>query len=88
MLVGELLYQISERGVTLRCARAQGRLHYSPKDALEPELLDELRAHKQEIMQILREDEEMRRTGVIQSERQVFEMAREFFGLDDRKGTA
>jgi len=88
MLVGELLYQISERGVTLECARTEDRLHYSPKDALEPELLDELRAHKQEIIQILREDEEMRRTGIIQSERQVFDLGREFFGLDDRKGTA
>ena len=30
------------------------------------------------------EDEEMRRTGVIQSERQVFELAHEHFGLNDR----
>ena len=88
MLVGELLYQISERGVTLECARTEDRLHYIPKDVLEPELLEELRAHKQEIIQILREDEEMRRTGIIQSERQVFDLARKFFGLDDRKGTA
>jgi hypothetical protein len=28
----------------------------------------------------MREDEEMRRTGIIQSERQVFELAREHFG--------
>ncbi len=34
----------------------------------------------------LREDEEFRRTGVIQSERQAFEMAREHFGLDERNG--
>jgi hypothetical protein len=32
-----------------------------------------------------KEDEEMRRTGIIQSERQVFEMARAYFGLN-RKG--
>jgi hypothetical protein len=30
------------------------------------------------------EDEEMRRTGIIQSERQIFELAREHFGLDER----
>ena len=29
-----------------------------------------------------REDEEMRRTGIIQSKRQVFEMASEHFGTD------
>ncbi|MBD0354588.1 MAG: hypothetical protein ICV58_05375 [Rubrobacteraceae bacterium] len=40
----------------------------------------ELRVHKQEIIQIMREDEEMRWTGIIQSERQVFDFAREFFG--------
>jgi hypothetical protein len=36
----------------------------------------------------MREDEEMRRTGVIQSERQVFEMARDYFGLDNPEGAA
>jgi hypothetical protein len=85
MLVGELLYRVSERGITLRCDWADDRLHYSPKEALEPELLDELRQHKQEIIQILREDEEMRRTGIVQSERQVFDLAREFFKLSDKE---
>jgi hypothetical protein len=28
----------------------------------------------------------MRRTGIIQSERQVFDLAREHFGLDERGG--
>jgi hypothetical protein len=85
MLVGELLYQISERSVMLQCARTGDRLHYSPKGTLEPELLNELRAHKQEIIKILREDEEMRKTGIIQCERQVFELAREYFGNEDGK---
>lgn len=80
MLVGELLYRIDERGVTLRCGRSDDRLHYTPPGALSPELVAELRTHKQEIIQIIREDEEMRRTGIIQSERQVFDLAREFFG--------
>jgi hypothetical protein len=35
-----------------------------------------------------KEDEEMHRTGIIQSERQVFELAREYFGLNERGGTA
>jgi hypothetical protein len=86
MLVGELLYRISEQGVNLRCDRTEDRLHYSHKGALEPELLDGLRAHKQEIIQILREDEKMRRTGIVQSERQVFDLAREHFGLNQEGG--
>jgi hypothetical protein len=86
MLVGELLYRISEQGVNLRCDRTEDRLHYSPKGALEAELLDELRAHKQEIIQILRDDEKMRRTGIVQSERQVFDLAREYFGLNQEGG--
>ena len=36
----------------------------------------------------MREDEKMRRTGIIQSERQVFELAREYFGPDERGGAA
>jgi len=43
---------------------------------------------KREVIRVLREDEELRRTGIIQSERQVFAMAREFFGLDERDGAA
>ena len=86
MLVGELLYRISEQGVMLRCGRTEDRLHYSPKEALDPELLNELRVRKQEVIRVLREDEQMRRTGIIQSERQVFDLAREHFGLDERGG--
>ncbi len=41
-----------------------------------------------EIIQIMREDEEMRRTGIIQSERQVFGLAREHFGLNEKEGAA
>jgi putative DNA primase/helicase len=37
---------------------------------------------------IMREDEEMRRTGIIQSERQVFELARAYFGTQDEEGAA
>jgi hypothetical protein len=35
-----------------------------------------------------KEDEEMRRSGIIQSERQVFEVTREHFGLNEKGGTA
>lgn len=40
------------------------------------------------LIRIMREDEEMRRTEIIQSEYQVFGLAREYFGLDDHEGAA
>ncbi len=85
MRVGELLYQIDERGVTLQCARAEERLRYAPAGALPPELVAELKKHKPEIIRILREDEEYCRTGIVQCERQVFDLARDHFGEDHKK---
>lgn len=79
MRVGELLYQVAERGVTLRCGRTEDRLQYSPAGTLEPGLLDELREHKREIIRIMREDERLRETDITQSERQVLDLARERF---------
>jgi hypothetical protein len=84
MHVRELLYQISEAGITLTCGPTEDRLNAKPTSALTPELINEIKEHKMEIIQIMREDEQMRRSGIIQSERQVFELAHEFFGLDDR----
>jgi hypothetical protein len=86
MHLGDLLFEISKRGITLTCGRTVDRLNAKPTAALTPELIEEIRQHKQEIIQTLREDEEMRRTGIIQSERQVFDLAREFFGADVSKG--
>jgi len=82
--IGELLHRISEHGVTLRCGRTEDRLHYAPAGTLPPELVAELKERKQEIIRILREDEELRRTGKIQSERQVFDLARGYFGKGDK----
>ncbi len=67
MLVGELLCRIEERGVTLTCGRNEDRLHYSPPGALPPDLVDELKARKEEVIRILREDDEFERTGIIQA---------------------
>ena len=88
MRVGELLYRIEEHGVSLRCGRTEHRLSYLPTGALPPQLVAELKQHKQEVIQILREDEEFRRSGRIQSERQVFDLAREFFAKDKQEGAA
>jgi tubulysin polyketide synthase-like protein len=77
--VGELLCQIAEQGVTLRCSQTEERLQYSPAGALPPDLVVELKEHKPEVIQILREDEEYLRTGIIRGERQVFDLARAYF---------
>jgi hypothetical protein len=71
MHTGTLLSLIAEHGVSLRCGRAADRLHYAPAGALPPELVAKLKERKQELIRILREDEELRRTGKIQSERQI-----------------
>jgi hypothetical protein len=59
-----------------------------PATSLTPVLTTAIKEHKAAIIQVLREDELMRRTGVIQSERQVFELAREFFGLDNTENVS
>jgi hypothetical protein len=76
------LHAISEAGLTVTASKTEGTLKVSPAGGISPELAAAIRAHKEDIMRIVREDEEMHRTGVIQSERQAFEMAREYFGLD------
>jgi hypothetical protein len=88
MVVGELLYQIDQAGVMLSYFADEDRLNAKPTTALTPELVDEIREHKMEIIRIMREDEEMNRTGIIQSERQVFDLAQEYFGFDEREGAA
>ena len=84
MHVGELLYRIAEQGVSLRCGRKEDRLHYTPAGILPPELVAELKARKREVIQILREDEEYRRTGTLQCKRQVFDLARSYFAEEGK----
>jgi hypothetical protein len=84
--VGDVLFAISEAGLTLRASKTEDTLKVYPAECITPELAAAIKEHKADIIRIMREDEEMRRTGVIQSERQVFEMAREHFGLDERGG--
>jgi hypothetical protein len=86
--VGDTLYAISEAGLTLTASKTEDILKVYPAERLTPELAAAIREHKADIIRIMREDEEMRRTGIIQSERQVYELAREYFGLDDEKGGA
>jgi hypothetical protein len=88
MYLGDLLYEISRRGITLTCGHTEDRLNAKPTAALTPELVEKIRQHKKELIRVVREDEEMRRTGIIQSERQVFDLSRELFGADDREGAS
>jgi hypothetical protein len=88
MVLGELLYRISEASIVLTCGREGDRLNARPASALTPELMEEIREHKMDIIRVMREDEEMRRTGIIQAERQVFDLAREYFGEQDEAGAA
>ena len=86
MNVGDTLYAISEAGLTLTANKTQDTLKAYPAVNLTPELA--IKEHKADILRITRDDEEMRRTGTIQCERQVFELAREFFGMNEKEGAA
>ncbi len=88
MNVRDTLYAISGAGLTLTASETADTLKVYPAEGITPELASAIVEHKAEIIKIMREDEEMRRTGIIQSERQVFELAREHFGLNEKRGAA
>ena len=87
MSVGDTLYAISEAGLTLTASKTKDTLKVYPAEKLTSELAAAIKEHKPDLIRIMREDEEMRRTGIIQSERQVFDLAREFFGGNGRRGS-
>ena len=76
-----LLTELRNLGVEV-AVEGENLAVYAPPAIITPELVAEIKEHKASIIKVLREDEEMEQTGVIQSERQVFELAREYFGLD------
>jgi hypothetical protein len=78
--VGATLYAIASAGLSLAVSNPENSLRVYPAQKLTPKLARAIKDHKEEIVRIVREDEEMRRTGIVQSERQVFEQARELFG--------
>jgi hypothetical protein len=82
------LYAISEAGLTVTAGKIEDTLKVYPAERISPELAAAIKIHKGDIIKVMREDAEMRRTGVIQSERQVFEMAREYFGLDSTENVS
>jgi hypothetical protein len=88
MNVRDTLQVISETGLTLKLASTKDTLKVYPAEKLTHELIAAIKKNKSGIIRVMREDEEMRRTGIIQSERQVFEIAYEYFGLDKPEGVA
>jgi hypothetical protein len=86
--IGDVLFAISEAGLTLRTNKTEDTLKIYPAERLTPDLAAAIKEHKADIIQVMREDEELRRTDIIQSERQVFEMAYEYFGLNKPEGVA
>ena len=88
MSIGDVLFAISEAGLTLRTNKTEDTLKVYPAERLTLDIAAAIKEHKADIIQVMREDEEMRRTGIIQSERQVFEMAHEYFGLNKPEGVA
>jgi len=86
--VGDVLFAISEAGLSLTASKADDTLKVYPAENIKPELAAAIKEYKSEIIRITREDEEMHRTGIIQSERQIFDLAREYFGDQDEAGAA
>jgi len=84
--VEDVLYAVSKAGLKLEAGKTAQVLKAYPAEKLTPQLAAAIKEHKAEIIRILGEDEEMRRTGIIQSERQVFELARAHFELDGKGG--
>jgi hypothetical protein len=86
--VGDTLYAISEAGLTLTASKTEDILKAYPAVNLTPELAATIKEHKPDIIRIMREDEEIRCTGSIQCDHEVFELTREFFGLNEHGGAA
>jgi hypothetical protein len=85
---GDVLFAAAQAGLTLKAGMTEDTLKAYPAARLTPELAMAIKEHKADIIRIVREDELMRRTGIIQAERQVFEMAREYFGLDSTENVS
>ena len=88
MHVAQLLARVESAGVVLTYLSEEDRLIAKPTASVTPEIVEVLRERRAEVIGALREDEELRRTGIIQSERQVFDIARQHFGLDGGGGLA
>ena len=82
----ETLFAISVAGLTLKASKTKDTLRVSPPKKLTPELVEALKEHKEEIIEIMREDQRKRedqalkKSGTIESERQALNRTRRYFG--------
>lgn len=83
-----LIERLARRGVSFKLAG--DRLRFFPKDSVEDRDLEELRRLKQEVLALLSEDEARRRLGEgnVRDELEVFHVARDALGADDKQGAA
>jgi hypothetical protein len=88
LMLGELLREIHDAGLRLAAAEGEDVLQVSPVSNLTPDLSAAIREHKEALIRVVLEDQRFRETRVIQSERQVFELARKHFDLDKPEGIA
>ena len=88
LMLGEVLREIHDAGLRLAATEGKDVLQVSPASNLTPELSAAIKRHKEALIRVALEHQRFRETGVIQSERQVFEFAREHFDLDKPEGIA
>jgi hypothetical protein len=83
-----LIERLTRRGVSFKLAG--DRLRYFPKNSVKGEDLEELRRVKLAVLALLSEDEARRRRGEgnVRDELEVFDLAREVLGADDKQGAA
>lgn len=77
MNIVTLLEELDRRGVVLRVGRSEDRLNATPRKSLTPELIESLQEHKQDLIQLVRDHEQLQQTGVLQNDQQVLEEFRE-----------
>jgi hypothetical protein len=85
--VGDVSHAISEARPTLNQSTSEDTLIVNPAKNATPDLAAGIGNHKLELLTDLREDEEMRRTGITQTKRQVFELTRRVLSLGERDTT-
>jgi hypothetical protein len=83
-MLGELLCEIHDAGLRLAAAEGEDVLQVSLVSNLTPDLSAAIKEHKEALIRVALEDQRFRETGVIQSERQVFDLARDYFREDGK----
>jgi hypothetical protein len=86
LMLGELLRQIHDAGLSLSATEGEDVLRVSPAFNLTSELVTAIKEHKEHLIRVILEDRRFRETGIIQCERQVFDLACEYFGLNEKGG--